>query len=47
LKNLLKFKPGKAAISLAVTKGVIWGYFLSIKLAQMAQDAEPVTNSIG
>jgi glycosyltransferase involved in cell wall biosynthesis len=47
LKSLLKFKPGKAAISLAVTKGVIWGYFLSIKLAQMAQDAEPVTNSIG
>jgi glycosyltransferase involved in cell wall biosynthesis len=46
VKNLIKLKPSKAAISLAVCKGVIWGYFLSIKLAEMAHDGEPVTNSV-
>ena len=44
---IARLRWSKAAISLAVTKGVIYGYFLSIKLAHVASDiTEPLTNSM-
>ena len=44
---LARLRWSKAAISIAVTKGVIAGYFLSIKLAQIAGDiSQPLANSM-
>ncbi len=46
LGNAFIWRWSKAAISLAVTKGVLTGYFLSIRLAEAASDATVLAQSV-
>ena len=44
--NVFRFRWSKATISFAVTKGVLIGYFLSLRLAEAAGDVTGMTQSI-